>query len=162
MTDVLRIRSNLPLAINAAELISDEFKDKPGLAPTPRTLVIKPGMNELPAADAEVYRKWAKGSPNFIADADAVKAGAADGLIYEVSGDEPDEEYGFEPALARATSGDNASLAAQGSTVKDGGPVKAADMAQMSTTAVPAASATAAPLAGPSAAKPAAPTAPAK
>ena len=148
MVDSIRIRSNLPLAVNAPEPIPDEFKDKPGLAPAQRAVIIRPGLNEFSGADSEVYTLWAKNNPQFIADDDAIKAGATDGLVYEVEGDEPDDEFGFEPALARASSGDNASAAAQGSTVKDSGPVKASDMAQTSTSVAPAVTAVATPISG--------------
>ena len=132
MADTLRVRSGLPMRIAATEPTPDEFKDKPGLAPALRSVEIVPGLNELSAADAEVYRAWAKASPNFIADADAVKAGNTTGLVYEVTGDEPDDEYGFEPALARAQG------SSEGSTVTDVGPVKASDMAQKSDPSTPA------------------------
>lgn len=161
MTDPLRIRSNLPLAITATEPVPDEFKDKPGLAPALRSVVVKPGLNELSAQDAEVYGKWAKANPQFLASDDAAKAGETDGLVYEVKGDEVDDEYGFEPALKRASEGANADAASSGSTVTDPGPVKASDMAQTPAPAPAAAQATPAPVSP--VAKPAvAPAAPAK
>ncbi len=132
MADNLRIRSGLLMRIAATEPVPDEFKDKPGLAPALRSIEIAPGLNEFSGTDAEVYGLWAKANPTFVASADAVKSGDTAGLVYEVTGDEPDDEYGFEPALARAQG------SSDGSTVTDAGPVKASDMAQKSDTSAPA------------------------
>lgn len=159
MADNLRIRSGLPLAINATEPLPEEFKDKPGLAPKLRSVLILPGLNEFSGTDAEVYGLWAKGNPTFVADADAVKAGATDGLVYEVQGDEDGEEYGFQPALDRAGKGAEADAASNGSTVTGPGPLKADDMAQKPDPAAPVTPVAGQPAVGAKAAAPAVPAA---
>ena len=132
MADTLRIRSDLPIAHRAVEPLPDEFKEKPGLAPTLRSVIIKPGMNEFTGPEAEVYNAWAKANPGFVASDEDVKNGLGMGKISQVKGDVPDQEFGFQPALDRISQGDNASVAAEGSMLKEPGPAKASDMAQTS------------------------------
>ncbi len=134
MPDTLRIKSTLPVSIRIAEPHPDP--EKPGNSPELRQAVIRPGVND--GVDADLFRVWAEVSPNFIASADDVKAGNTEGRVYEMAEDEPDVEYGFEPALKRAVDAGGED-AAKGSTLTDPGPVKAEDMRTGSTDAPPAA-----------------------
>ena len=122
----MRIKSTLPLAIRISEPHPDP--EHPGNSPTLKQAVIYPGVNELSDEDAETYKAWAgSAGKDFVASSDDVKAGSTDGKVYEMADDEPDTEYGFEPALKRAADAAG-SEAGKGSTQTDPGPVKAEDM----------------------------------
>ena len=124
MFDTLRIKSTLPLALRISEPHPDA--DHPGNSPALKQAVIYPGVNE--GIDAGLFRAWAKASgADFVASEEDVKAGNTEGKLYEMSEDEPETEYGFEPALKRAIDA-TGSAAAKGSTQTAPGPVKADDM----------------------------------
>lgn len=126
MADTLRIKSTLPLAIRVAEPHPDP--EKPGNSPVLKQAVIYPGVNEFSGDELVAYQGWAAANGvGFVASPEDVKAGNTDGRVYEMSEDEPEQEFGFEPALKRAVDAAG-SDASQGSTVTDPGPVKAEDM----------------------------------
>ncbi len=121
MADPLRIKANTPLQFVVSEPHPDP--EHPGNSPVLKSFVMKPGVNELNETNAAVYKAWAStAGQGFVASPDDVKAGNTDGKLYEMSKDEPETEFGFQPALDRATA------STDGSTVKDPGPVAAIDM----------------------------------
>lgn len=122
----MRIKSTLPLGINISEPHPDP--EHPGNSPALKSFVLRPGVNELSDTDAATYKAWADASgQSFIASDDDVKAGTTDGKVYEMTEDEPETEYGFEPALKRAVDA-SGSDAGKGSTVTEPGPLTADDM----------------------------------
>ncbi len=132
----MRIKSSLPLGINISEPHPDP--EHPGNSAALKSFVLRPGVNELSDTDAATYKAWADASgQGFIASADDIKAGATDGKVYEMTEDEPETEYGFEPALKRAVDAAG-SDAGKGSTVTEAGPVSATDMRTGSSDAVTA------------------------
>ena len=134
MADTLRIKSTMPIAVRISEVHPNP--ERPGDSPVLKQGIIKPGVNE--SVDAEMFRAWADTvGKDFVASADDVKAGNTDGRMYEMSEDEPDVEYGFEPALKRAVEA-NSSEASKGSTLKEAGLVKSEDMRTGSADPAPA------------------------
>ena len=126
MADTLRIKSTLPLALRVSESHPDP--EKPGNSPVLKQAVIYPGVNEFSGDEMAAYQGWASAAgKDFVASPEDVKAGNTDGKVYEMSEDEPEQEFGFEPALKRAVDA-NSSEAEKGSTLTDKGPVKAEDM----------------------------------
>jgi hypothetical protein len=122
----MRIKSTLPIGINISEPHPDP--EHPGNSPALKSFVLRPGVNDLSDTDAATYKAWADASgQGFIASADDVKAGTTDGKVYDMTEDEPETEYGFEPALKRAVDAGK-SDAGKGSTVTEPGPVKSDDM----------------------------------
>ncbi len=116
MADTLRIKSTLPLAIRISEPHPDP--EKPGDSPVLKQGVIASGVNSFSGDDAKVYKAWADTKPSLITD----------GYVTEMKGDEPDQEFGFEPALKAMVSSEMGKSASEGSTLKDAGPVKAEAM----------------------------------
>ena len=122
----MRIKSTLPLGINISEPHPDP--EHPGNSPALKSFVLRPGVNELSDTDAATYKAWADASgQGFIASAEDIKAGTTDGKIYEMTEDEPETEFGFEPALKRTVDA-SGSEAGKGSTMTDPGPLSGADM----------------------------------
>lgn len=125
MADTLRIRSGLPLGMTVSEPHPDP--EKPGNSPQLKSFVLKPGVNELSGDDVATYHAWAAANgAGFIASPDAVKAGTTDGMIFEMTEDEPAQEFGFQPALDRAAAAMSADDAQ--STITDPGPIPGAAM----------------------------------
>jgi len=116
MSDTVRVKSTLPLAIRISEPHPDP--EKPGNSPVLKQGVIASGINSFSGDDAKVYKAWAGTNPSLIADGHIVEMKGEEG-------DDPAEQYGFEPALKAMASSDMAKPATEGSTVKDPGPVKA-------------------------------------
>jgi hypothetical protein len=138
MTDTVTVASRAHMAIHIREPLPKEYKDRPGDAPLLRSAVINGSNHENARAgvgitqnvDAETFRLWHEQQV-------ALNSALAD-LVSIVSADDAEKddptEYGFEPGLRRAAEGENASAAADGSTVTHGGPVSAGDMAATSDT----------------------------
>ena len=123
MADTLRIKSTLPIAIHISEPHPDAAR--PGDSPVLKHAVLYPGVNEN--MDPDLFKAWSESNPSFIASPEDVKAGTTDGKVYPMTEDEPDQEFGFEPALKRATDAGKTE-AAKGFGRTDPGPLKGEDM----------------------------------
>ena len=124
MTNTLRIKSSLPVALRISEPHPDPAH--PGNSPQLKHAILYPGVNE--GIDADLFKAWSEShNAGLVASADDVKAGKTDGKVYEMTDDEPEREFGFQPALDRAADVGKAD-AEKGSTLTDAGPVKSEDM----------------------------------
>lgn len=130
MADMIRVASRSPMRIRMTESADGKapgtelkYADLAGSAATPGSLE---GVTEV---DADLFHSWMKaneGHPAVVA-----------GLIREMGKDETvgdPANFGFEPALEAATSGENADAAAKGSTTTEPGAVSSVDMKATSDT----------------------------
>ncbi len=116
MSDTIRVKSNLPLAIRISEPHPDP--EKPGDSPPLKQAVIASGVNLFSGDDVKTYKAWAETKPSLLTD----------GHVTEMKDDEPDQQFGFEPALKAMVSSEMGKSASEGSTLKDAGPVRAEAM----------------------------------
>lgn len=139
MADTIIIGSRAHTAISIAAPLTDT--DKPGLVPVGPSFVIHGanhpdavnGMGVTRGVDAKVFRAWRKAHEDmqsplaehvFEVSEDDVKIAAppvAPSLVNP-------KHQGWEPALQRMTTGENASLASKGSTVTHSGAVSSSEM----------------------------------
>lgn len=146
MAETVNVASRVHTAISISRPVTDT--DKPGLV-QPSPVFVLAGANH-PAArngvgitrgvDAEVFRSWLQAQRDAYSPlADQVMEVPDDMLAPPppppvMTDTVNPEHFGFEPALQRMTSGENANAGADGSTVTHPGPATATEMAATSDT----------------------------
>lgn len=141
MPSTITVGSKAHAAIRITEPMPEKYKDKPGEAPALRTITLnganhadaKFGLGVTKGVDADVFHKWLDSEKN----ANTNLAGLVSEMSEEEAAKDSPVGYGFEPGLkALAADAENTAKASEGSTVKEAGPVTAADM--KATTVIPA------------------------
>ncbi len=137
MADTIIVGSRAHTAIQIQEPMPEEFREKPGMAPTLRTAVLNGAnhselhsdMGVTRGVDPELFHAW-------LDEQKRVNSPIA-GMVFELTdADLSDGEavaYGFEPGL-EAMKSEVGDAAAEGSTITHEGPVTSDEMAAHSDT----------------------------